>query len=125
MAKLKIDWSDLSMDAKWYDFENGDVVEGEPKGDGTYFKIRPYPTELAGAIIKDGGFLMSGEQRKKIHDHCLVSWKGLVDANNKDIPFSEDTKEKIFKYSLGGISAFVFNRSTAFGDKKKAQEKNS
>jgi len=126
--KLTIDWTDLSMEPKWYDFFTGEVVP-EPAKDafGAYLLIAPYPAEMAGVVIRqDGTMEFTGSQQKKIFDHCFKDFRGnkIVDANGQKLVFSEDIKDKIFDYNLGNIKNFVIIKSREYEDKKGASLKN-
>ena len=128
MGKITLNWTDLSMDSKWYDFETGEVVAGAPAKDapGAFLKIRPYPNELTHVVIKDGGISVSGEEQKQIYDYCFEEFRGrdIVGADDQPLIFSADVKKKIYEFKLGGIPDFVLSKSRQFADKKAIAEKN-
>jgi len=123
MKNLTIDWTELSMDPKWYDFESGEMVKA-PKDEGVFLNIKPYPAEKSNLIVKEKGLVVTGEQQKEVFMHCLVGWQGVVDANGGEIECAEAVKEKVYAFKLGGIPDFVVIKSREFTDKKEASEKN-
>jgi len=125
---LTINWTELSMDDKWYDLFTGDVVpEPVVDAEGAFILISPYPSELASVVVKDGGILITGSQQKEIYDHCFKEFRGksIIDADGKQLKFSKEVKEKIFEFKLGDIPNFVITKSWQYSDKKGASEGNS
>jgi len=123
MKNLTIDWTELSMDPKWYDFETGEMVK-TPKKEGVFLNIKPYPAEKSNLIVKEKGLVITGGQQKEVFMHCLVDWQGVVDAKGGEIECTEAVKEKVYDFKLGGIPDFVVIKSREFADKKDASEKN-
>jgi len=116
---ITIDWTDLSMEPKWYDFNSGEVVGlEEPQGEGQFLQIRPFPAQRASVVVKDDGILITGEQQKEIYDFCFLKMKGFVDANEKILELTVEVKLKIFEFKLEGIPDFVIMKSREFENKK-------
>jgi hypothetical protein len=111
---FKIDFTDLSYDARWYEF-------GES---GARLKIRPYPLSQAVTVIQDGGLRISGAEQCRLFKHCLVAWEGVVGADEKPLPCTDEVKQKIYDFNLGGLAAFVLAKDREFRQAKDALEKN-
>ncbi len=109
---MKLDLSELSYEAKWYEF-----------GDCKLF-IRPLPNTMSSVTIRDGELIIEGRERFASFNHCLVDWKNVVDENGKDLPCTEEVKRKVFDFGLGGISGFVLDQAGSFQERKADQEKN-
>lgn len=123
MKNLTIDWADLSLDPKWYDFKSGEIATN-PGNEGVFLNIRPLPPEKSNLIVKERGLMVTGEQQKEMFMYCLTGWQGVIDANGKDLDCNEAVKEKVFDFKLGGIPDFVVLKSRDFADRKKESEKN-
>jgi len=112
---LTIDFTDLSYDPKWYDLS--EFVQ---------LKIRPYPLSMASIQIKDGDFVFSQAEQCKIFKHALVGWAGVVGADGLQLPCSDEVKQKIFDFGLGGgLVAFVMEKVREFREALDKTEKNS
>lgn len=119
---MKLDFTGLSYNPKWYDFETGNPIS-EPV-DKPALKIRPYPPELRNIIMRDGGLVVDGKQTREVFIYCLTDVSGFTDANGAPIVLTDAVKEAIYKFDLEGILAFVLMRSREFADAKGASEKN-
>ena len=93
---LKID-TNLSYDARWYDFETGEVID-EPDAERPALKA-----------FKD----------------ALVDMANITGADDKPLPCTDEVKQKIFDFGLAGISQFVFQKIWNFYKAKGVEEKNS
>ena len=60
--QVDLDFTNLSLDAKIYDFETGDELQEAPE-EGFAIKIRPYPASLSNLLVKDSGVVVSGEEQ--------------------------------------------------------------
>jgi len=107
---MKLDVSKETYKPKWVEFDDCEL------------ELRPYPTGRNDIVFSaNQEMTITGEQRKKIFMYSLMNWKGLLDVNDKEIPYSLETKEKIFDYNLGGIAGFVYQYNTTF-EAKLGQE---
>lgn len=104
----------VSYDGEWFDF--GDMR----------VKVRPYPASKVILTIKDGAFMVSGEQNLNKFIHCLVDWE------NKE-KLTGEVKRKIFDFRLGKteidgteicLSDFVIQKADEMFAKVEAAEKN-
>jgi len=122
---ITIDWTDLSMEPKWYDFKSGDLVGlEEPRGEGAFLMIRPFPAEGQNVIItQEGTILVTGEQQKEIYDFSFMKMKGFVDANGTSLELTDEVKLKIFEFKLEDIPDFVIMKSREFQNRKAEAEK--
>lgn len=111
-AGFVLDLTDISYDAKTYDFKNATLW------------IRPYPNSKANMKFEEGGVRLEGAERWKCFDHSLTKWENIMDANGKEIPFTQKTKRLVFDHNLGGIPGFVLEKAQAHNQALKAQEKN-
>ena len=121
---MKLDITKLSYDARWYNFETGNEVE-EPGSEGVVLKIRPHPWSKGSVMLKDGALLFEGEERCRIFKECLVDWQGITGSDARPLPCTDDVKQKLFDFALGGISEFVMNQVIMFYVAKEQEEKNS
>lgn len=110
---MKLDLSQLSYDPQWFPFD-----------DGVELHIRPYPFSRSNVVLRDNGFLISGKDQCEIFKHCLVAWKNVVGADNNPLPCTDEVKQKIFDFRMGGISDFVLQKNREFQDRKGGEEKN-
>lgn len=124
MEKLKLDWTNLTMDPRWYDFESGEMVKSPEGKEGVFLLIQPYPAELAKVVLRDDGLVISGEEQKAIFSHCLVNWHNVTGANDEPLECNDEVKEKVFQFQMAGIPNFVITKSREYDLEKKAQEKN-
>ena len=114
---MKLDFTGLSMDAKWHPYKYEDM-ECE-------LEIEPYPRDLRNfGMTPDGNLLISGKEQKKIFMRSLKNARNLTGADDKDIKLTEEIKEKIFDYQMLGIPNFVITESTGFNLQKEEAEKN-
>lgn len=120
---MKIDLSELSYDGKWYDYEAGDVIDG-PKDDRVCLKIKPYPAGKSNMVIRDGDFVISGGEAKRMFLYSLEDWRGIVDANDQPLKCSEQAKEKIYDLTDSPIVGFVVSKCRTFNAEKEGLEKN-
>ena len=118
---FKIDFTNLSYDPKWYDFQDaaGGVIQG------VRLKIRPYPLSMASFTVRDGDLVFSQAEQCKIFKHALVGWEGVVGPDEKPLPCADEVKQKIFDFDLGGISGFVLAKVREFREALDKTEKNS
>jgi len=111
---MKIDIAGYSYEGKWFDYE-----------DGGKFLIRPFPASESATAFKDGAIFVSGEEKFKAFDYCLIGWKNFHDANDKPIPFTDKIKKKVYDLNIAGISDFVTKKVLELRKGKEEQEKNS
>jgi len=120
---LKLD-TDLSYDGRWYDFETGEVVEG-PGPENACLKIRPQPFSASSITIRDGAMVISGEDQCQRFKDALEEMAHVVGADGKPLPCTDEVKQKIYDFRLGGIADFVLNKIWEFHRAKEREEKNS
>ena len=121
MLKLNMD---LSYDATWFDFETGEPIN-EPIPDKPSLKIKPYPFSKANIIVRDGGMILSGEDQCQTFKESLVAMNAIVGADDKPLPCTDEVKQKIYDFRMGGIPDFVIGKIREFRASKDAKEKNS
>lgn len=121
---MKIDIGKLSYDPVRYCFETG-LPSSEKNPDKTYLRIKPIPLSETQFIVKDGGLIFTGEERCRMFKEALVGWEGVVGADGKPLPCTDDVKQKIFDFQIGGISNFVLTITDQFNQEKVDDEKNS
>ena len=96
---MQIDLLGYSDEPIWYDYKPGGR-----------FKIGFYPAyERAITLSSEQVVTVPGSEQLKRYNLCLLDWDGLVDQNNKPIPFSKDIKDQFAKYNTNGIFSFVVN----------------
>jgi hypothetical protein len=109
---LKLD--KVSYDGEWFNF--GDMR----------VKVRPYPASKVTLVIKDGAFMISGEQNLNKFQHCLVEWENTEKLTN-------EVKRKVFDFRLGKaeidgadtcLADFVIQKADELFRKIEAAEKN-
>lgn len=71
---------------KWFDYDKD-----------TKYLIKPFPI-LERSLNPSMTSTFSSILYKQAV-YCLKDWKGVVDINGKEVPFSEDNMKFIFKYS--------------------------
>jgi hypothetical protein len=108
-----INVSKETYEAKWYKVD-----------DGAELKIRPYAVGQGDIIFRDGEVVQSGRDRWKMFDYSLVAWKGITDADGKDLKMSDKVKKMVFDYSLGDIATFVIIKNGELLKERQEQEKN-
>lgn len=119
---LQIDFTDLSYDPKWYDFKD---AAGEPV-QGVRLRIRPYPLSMASFTFKDDGLVFSQAEQCRMFKHALVGWEGVVGADEKPLPCTDEVKQKIFDFGLSpDLVGFVMDKVREFKEAKEKIEKNS
>ena len=118
---LKIDFTNLSYDPKWYEFRDpaGNAVEG------VRLKIRPYPLSQASFALRDGDLVFSQAEQCKMFRYALVGWDGVVGADGLPLPCIDEVKQKVFDFDLGGIPGFVLGKLREFRETLDKTEKNS
>lgn len=109
---LKLDLTKLSYEAQWYDFG------------GARLKVRPYPMSKANLVFKDNGLIISGEDQCEVFKYCLVTWERVTGLDGKDLPCTDEIKQKIFDFRLAGIADFVLAMDRRFREDKETLEKN-
>ncbi|MBU1067662.1 hypothetical protein KKE60_07725 [Patescibacteria group bacterium] len=109
---MKINVRELSYEAEWYEF-----------GDAR-LKIKPYLFSSTDMVFRDGGVVISGKQHCKMFKDCLIDWENVADADGKDLPCTDEIKQKIFDARLAGIHDFVLTKCWEFAEAKGDQEKN-
>ena len=108
-----LDIDKISYEARWFDFQDGRL------------KIRPYPASMNDITIKVGkGMIFSGEESLKMFEYCLIDWEGIVGADDKPIPCTDEVKRKVYDFQMGGISAFVLTKVREFDTVKESAEGN-
>lgn len=111
---MKLDFTDLSYDAKQYDF-----------GDAR-LNIRPYPSSLGNILVRDQDMVISGSDRCKVFKYCLTDWENVVGADGKPLPCTDEVKQKLFDFNLNPkLIMFVMEKSRQFEKIKEEEEKNS
>lgn len=109
---MKFDFSTLTLDGKWHDFGDARLL------------IRPYPSSLETVQVGEAGIMMSGDKQCEVFKYCLVDWKNVVDAEGKDLPCTDEVKQKIFDFGLENMTGFVLQQRRNFEAAKEEQEKN-
>lgn len=120
---MKLDIGSLSYDPVWYDFGTGELASEHEEGH-VYMRIKPVPLSESDVILKDGGLVFTGESRCAVFKKALVAWKNVTDPHGKELPCTDEVKQKIFDFQLGGISSFVLGKCDEFIRKKADDEKN-
>ena len=110
---MKLDFTNLSYDGKWYDFNDSKL------------KIRFFPSSLTNVIVRDGHQLISGLDQRQAFLYCLQDWKNVLGADGKPVKCTDEVKEKVFDFRMAGIPDFVINKSMILQAEKEGQEKNS
>ena len=112
---MKIDFTGLTTDAQWWEFEFKPEDGSEPEV--CQLQIEPYPAEKATVTMtSDGALIMKGRDQKEVFMTCLKAWKGAVDANGNDLLLTEKVKEAIFTYrpdnaKFAAMVTFVLEKS--------------
>ena len=100
-----------------------------PFKEDSSLEIRPYPESMDDIIVKTtSGLIMSSRNRQKKFVYCLTGWKGIVGADGKPVPCTDDVKKKIFdfqnvKKNFAEMVTCVFDITDKFGAKKEKEEK--
>ncbi|MBW2341223.1 MAG: hypothetical protein JRF50_12920 [Deltaproteobacteria bacterium] len=110
---MKLDVTDLTYDPVWFDL-----------GDAR-LNIRPFPASKSDVIFRNGSLVISGENQYEIFSYCLVDWENVVGADNKPLPCTDEVKQKVYDFQMGGIPLFVLKIVRGFDKRKADQEKNS
>jgi hypothetical protein len=109
---LKLD--KVSYSGEWFDF--GDMK----------IKVRPYPASKTTLAIKDGVFMIFGEQNLSKFIYCLIEWDNAE-------KLTKEAKEKIYDFRLGKaeidgaetcLADFVIQKADELFRKIEAAEKN-
>ena len=123
--QIDLDFTNLTLAAKIYDFESGkEIPEAPADGEGFAISIRPYPASLSNLLVKDDGVVISGEEQLKVFDYCVVAFHNLFDSNGKEIKATKANKKVIYDRQVSGIPQFVIGKSRLFDREKETQEKN-
>lgn len=120
---LKIDLSSL-RDAKWYDFETGEVV-AEPASTGVFLKIKPYPFSRSKVRLSENDIVITGQEQCKAFKESLEEMANVVGMDGKPVPCTDEAKQKIYDFRLGGIANFVIKKIWTFYATKESEVKNS
>ena len=120
---MQLDFTNLSYDPKWYNFETGKAAD-KPGKTGAFLKVRPYPASMSNIIVTENGIELSGKNQADVFMYCLTDWAGIFDAKEKKLKCSEEIKKKIFDFSMSGIPGFVIQKSKLFEKEKAGMEKN-
>lgn len=121
---MQIDFSEITYDAVWYDFDTGEKIDA-PAEKGVFLKIRQHPASMADTtFMPNGSMILSGRDQFEKFNYCLEDWKGIVDKSGKELPCSADVKRKVFDFKLGGIADFVMLKILRFEKAKEDSEKN-
>ena len=121
---MRLDITKLSYDAKWYSMQTGEIVDS-PGQDGVFIKIKPFPFSKSNVQVRDGAIVLSGDEQCRIFKECCEEWQGIVGADDKPLPCTNDVKQKIYDFRMGGISDFVIGKVWTFEQAKDDAEKNS
>jgi len=104
---MQIEFSKALYDPRWYDFETGAAVD-EPAGAGAFLKIRPYPASASQSIYDpEKGVVYDGKELCKRFKFCLVDWRGVTGGDGKALACSDEIKQAVFDFNLGGIVPMV------------------
>jgi len=120
---LKLNFTKLSYDGKWYDFDKDEQVE-KPEGDNVFLKIRPYPAKLSNISIRDGAVVITGDEQFKVFMYCLEAWKNIQNAEGKELQCNDENKKKVFDFRIAEIPNFVTLKAANVEETKRASEKN-
>lgn len=122
---MKLDLSNLSYDAKWYDFETEQKVDDQDLApDKVYFKIQPLPFSRTNILLHDGDLLLTGKDQYRIFNDSLIDWKNVTDANGQALKCDEKTKKLVYDFRLAGISTFVLRIVWGQDKERVVDEKN-
>ena len=122
---MKLDIGSLSYDPTWYDFATGEAVS-DFNPDGAYLQVRPVPVIETEVLRRGDDLVIDGKSLCKIFKRALMAWKGFAGPDGKPLPdLTDDIKQKIYDFQLGGIPAFVDKKCVLFSVQKEADEKNS
>jgi hypothetical protein len=122
---MKLSLTNLSYDARWYDFETRKAAPEDFIPDRVYLKIRPRPLSKADIIIRNGAIVLSGEDNCASFKYSLVNWKNVTDHEGGLLKCTDDIKQAVFDFGLGGIPAVVMDIAREFEFRTGAEEKNS
>lgn len=118
---MKIAMKELSYEPRWFSFPDRAAAVTQ---EGPALEIRPYPFSQSNVLLRDGGFVITGEEQFKIFKHCLNSWRGFVGDDDQPLKLTEDVKKVLFDFRVQGIADFVLARNREFQDQKATEEKN-
>lgn len=117
---MELSFSELSYDAKWYEYKDAEL------------EIRPYPSSLTNAMISrdQESFMLSGAEQCKMFIYCLTGWRKVVDANGNAFKLTDEVKKKIFDFRIQNrefaeLVNFVLSQNASIAIQKEEQEKNS
>lgn len=111
---MLINIDNLRYEARWFDYQ-----------DGVRLKIRPYPASMSNVIIRAGkGVVLEGEESLKMFVYCLIDWDGVVDANGKPLPCTDEIKRIIYDFQVGGLPQYTIMKVRELETVKEADEKN-
>ena len=100
---MKINISKETYEERWVEYDGCEIL------------LKPYPVGLNDLKISaDQSMIITGDQRKKIFMDSVKGWRGLVDDNDDEIPYSKKIKELIFDHNLGGLAGFVYQFNSTF-----------
>ena len=106
---MRLNLSDLSYDARWYDFESGKPAGDPVDPEKVYLKIRPCPISMMRHTFRRGEMIIVEEEQCRIFQHCLVDWKNVAAADGTVLACKEEIKQKVFDFGLGGIASKVLS----------------
>lgn len=119
---MQINFTGLSYDAEWYDFETG--KKADPEGDAVFLKVRPYPFSKMDTTLKDGKVCLSGQDNADAFKYSLTDWRNILDADGKPLPCTDEVKQKIFDFRLQPeLVNFVAGVSVRYLREKEAAER--
>jgi len=114
---MQLKFEKAAYEGKWFDFGDGKL------------KIRPYPASKQAFAIKDGVFIVYGEQNLEKFIYCLTAWEGFTGEDKKPVELTKDLKKQIFDFRLcksGEVtmSDFVIQKADELFIEAQGQEKN-
>jgi len=119
---FKLDFGECTYESKWIDYEVGGEMQ-----EGVQLKIRMYPNSQDEIHYNPDGIIIAGSGQCKKFKYCLEDWRGVVDAKDKELPCTNDAKQKLFDFDFlaPGLVAFVFSKDAEMKREKAVLEKNS
>jgi hypothetical protein len=114
---MKLNLEKAAYEGRWFDFADGKL------------KIRPYPASKTAFAIKDGAFIVYGEQNLEKFIYCLTAWEGITYDDGKPLELTKELKKQIFDFRLcksgdETMSDFVIQKADELFAEAQGQEKN-
>ena len=85
---MKINLDKVNYDGEWVPF-----------GDAR-LKIRPLPASRVNITLKDGGFVLTGDEGQETFNYCLMEQVGITGADDKSLPINAAIKRKIYDFKM-------------------------